>query len=245
MFPSKLSSVQEKLATGQVRQRTRVVLLDELLLFRASLSRLLASQPGLLVAGECGDSEEALQLLRTQPADVVLLDLHCAGESAEAFFLKAREAGYGGRFLILTGAVGARESASAIRAGASGIFLKSDASVRLVQAIRLVAAGAVWIDPSILRLMAGRLFDLDRQSEDGAIVQLSDRERSVLMGVVEGLTNRKIGNRLGLSESAIKGSVQLLFQRAGVRTRSQLVRAALEKQLAGPLNRLAAPQSCG
>jgi two-component system, NarL family, nitrate/nitrite response regulator NarL len=211
--------------------RIHLVLLDELLLFRTSLGQFLASQPGFDVTGDCGDANEAMEILRTSPVDVVLLELHFGGKPAEAFIAAARGAGYGGRFLIVTGAAGARESAAAIKSGASGIFLKSDSTGRLMQAIRLVTAGAVWIDPKVIRQMADRLFDLGLQSEDGHALVLTDRERVVLRGIVEGLGNRKIGLNLGLSESAVKGSVQQLFQRAGVRTRSQLVRAAFEGRL--------------
>ena len=211
--------------------RIHLVLLDELLLFRTSLGQFLAAQPGFDVTGDCGDANEAIEILRTFPVDVVLLELHFGGKPADAFIAAARDAGYGGSFLIVTGAAGARDSAAAIKSGASGIFLKSDASDRLMQAIRLVAAGAVWIDPKVIRLMADRLFDLGAQSEDSHALVLTDRERVVLQGIVEGLSNRRIGLNLGLSESAVKGSVQHLFQRAGVRTRSQLVRAALEGRL--------------
>jgi DNA-binding NarL/FixJ family response regulator len=211
--------------------RIRLVLLDELLLFRTSLGRFLASQSGFDVAGECGNANQAIDILRASAADVVLMEIHFGGKPAGTFIAAARDAGFRGSFLIVTGAAGVRESAAAIKSGASGIFLKSDASDRLMQAIRLVAAGAVWIDPKVIRLMADRLFDLVPQSEDSPALRLTDRERIVLKGIVEGLTNRKIGVNLGLSESAVKASVQHLFHRAGVRTRSQLVRAAFEGHL--------------
>ena len=220
--------------------RIHLVLLDELLLFRTSLSQFLASQPGIDVMGDCGDTNEAIEILRTCTVDVVLLELHFAGKPADAFIATARDAGYGGSFLIVTGTAGARESAAAIKSGASGIFLKSDASDRLMQAIRLVAAGAAWIDPKVIRLMADRLFDLVPQSEDSFAPALTDRERIVLQGIVEGFTNRKIGVNLGVSESAVKACVQHLFQRAGVRTRSQLVRAAFEGHLNPSTRRIAA-----
>lgn len=210
-------------------KRIRLLLVDELLLFRTSLSQFLAAQPGFEVTGECGDAAEALEVLRSGDVDIVLLDFNCGGERAEELITKAKNAGYSGAFLVVTGRAEPREAAGAIKAGASGMFLKSDGSERLIQAIRLIAVGCVWVDPKVIRNMADRLFDLDHLSQVAA-PQLTDRERSVLMGVVEGLTNRKIGRKLGLSESAIKGSVQHLFLRAGVRTRSQLVRAALEGQ---------------
>jgi two-component system, NarL family, nitrate/nitrite response regulator NarL len=214
--------------------RIRLLLLDELLLFRHSLGRYLASQPDFEVAGECGESSEGLQVLRTAAVDVVLMELRFGAGNAEEFIAAARDAGYRGQFLVVTGDMGVREAASSIKSGASGIFLKSDASDRLVQAIRLVAAGAVWIDPKLIRLMADRLYDLTPQAEESGAPVLTDRERRVLVGVVEGLTNRKIGAKLGISESAVKAAIQQLFQRAGVRTRSQLVRAAFEGMLGEP-----------
>jgi DNA-binding NarL/FixJ family response regulator len=118
-----------------------------------------------------------------------------------------------------------------MKAGASGVFLKSEAPDRLVEAIRLVASGAVWVDQKVIHLLANQIVDgpeLDNR-KSGSV--LSDREERVLLGVLGGLTNRKIGDNMGLSESSIKSVVQQLFVRAGVRTRSQLVRMALEGSL--------------
>jgi DNA-binding NarL/FixJ family response regulator len=111
-----------------------------------------------------------------------------------------------------------------LRSGASGIFLDSDSPARLVQAIRLVASGEAWVDQKVLRMLAERFSPMENRWF-GALAQ---REQTVLEGVIDGLSNRKIGDRIGVSESTIKATVQRLFSKAGVRTRSQLVRAALE-----------------
>jgi DNA-binding NarL/FixJ family response regulator len=134
--------------------------------------------------------------------------------------------------LIVAGAADARSSALALKLGASGIFLKSEAPDRLVQAIRLVAKGDVWVDPKVIQLLADQLIDGyppvgDQRVDD----PLENRERKVLMGILGGLTNKKIGDHLGLSESSVKNLVQRLFTKAGVKTRSQLVRVALEGSL--------------
>jgi DNA-binding NarL/FixJ family response regulator len=123
--------------------RIRLVLLDDHCLFRASLARLLASESGFEVVGECGTSAEALEMLNGSPVDVVLLELDLGAEYASALMSAARKAGYQGRFLILAGTTDAERSAVALKFGASGIFLKSEAPERLVQAIRLIAGGAV------------------------------------------------------------------------------------------------------
>jgi len=211
--------------------RIRLVLLDGQALFRASLSRLLASDPGFEVVGEYGDSAEALQTLNDSPVDVVLLDFDRGTEDGDGFMSKARRNGYQGHFLIVAGAADAKSSATAIRLGASGIFLKSEPPDRLVQAIALVANGAVWLDQRIIRLLADQVDRFPRLDDRGSANLLTDREQKVLLGILAGLTNKKIGENLGLSEGSVKTSVQQLFFRTGVRTRSQLVRTALEGSL--------------
>lgn len=212
--------------------RIRLVLLDDQALFRAGLGRLLASDPGLEVVGECGDCAETLEILRASLVDVVLLDFDHATSDGDGFMSAARRNGYQGRFLIVASAADARSSAIAIKLGASGIFLKSEPPHRLVQAITLVANGAVWLDQSTIRLLADqsveRFLQLD---ERGSASRLTDREQRVLLGILAGLSNKRIGENLGLSEGSVKASVQQLFYRSGVRTRSRLVRAVLEGSL--------------
>jgi len=207
------------------------MLLDDQALFRTSLSRLLDSQPGLEVVGECGSAAEALEILRAAAVDVVLLDFAHAVEG-DGFVRRAQRVGYQGRCLIVAEAPDTVSSANAIRLGASGIFLKTDPPDRLIQAITLVANGAAWLDRSVVQFLAeesaGGLARVD--NFNGAKL-LSDRQWRVLLGILGGLTNRKIGENLGLSESTVKASLQELFHRAHVRTRSQLVRAVLEGSL--------------
>ena len=212
--------------------RIRLVLLDDQALFRASLARLLASEPGFELVAECGNSAEALEILSASPVDVVLLDFDRATRYKDGFIPAARRNGYQGLFLIVAAAADARSSAMAIKLGASGIFLKSEPPERLVQAITVVANGAVWLDRSTIRLLADRSVERFLQLDDRTSAsRLTDREQKVLLGILAGLSNKKIGEDLGLSEGSVKTSVQQLFYRSGVRTRSRLVRAALEGSL--------------
>jgi DNA-binding NarL/FixJ family response regulator len=202
----------------------RLVLLDDHGLFRASLSRFLASEPGLEIAGECGTSAEAMEVINGSTVDMVLLDFDLGSERGNEFILTARQAGYRGQFLLIVSAADARSAAIALRLGASGIFLKCEAPERLVHAIRLVAEGELWVDAKVIKMLADQLIDGGQGSTD---VQ-EGRERDVLLGVLGGLTNKKIGANMGLSESSVKNIVQRLFGKAGVKTRSQLVRVAIE-----------------
>jgi DNA-binding NarL/FixJ family response regulator len=213
-------------------RRIRLLLLDSHGLFRACLGRLLASEPDLEVSGECGTCSQALEVLKASPVDVVLLDFDIGTEHANDFITTARQHGYEGRFLIVAESADVRDSAIALKLGASGIFLNSESPASLVQAIRLVGNGGNWVDQRIIRSLVEQLIDYPATNEEQkASGALEDRERTVLLGILEGGTNRRIGDKMGLSESRVKNIVQRLFLKAGVKTRSQLVRLALEGSL--------------
>jgi two-component system, NarL family, nitrate/nitrite response regulator NarL len=209
--------------------RIRVVLVDAPGLYRASLGRYLASEPGFELAGECGTPSEAVQLLADCKPDVVLADLDGCIEPESDLIGATRGAGYSGQFLIVCGDLDAPKAAMALKLGALGIFLKADAPERLVQAIKRVAGGEAWIDQKVIRLLADHVIDRLPLLEDGLRGNfLQDLERDVLLGILEGFSNRQIGDRMRLSESRVKNIVQCLFSKAGVRTRGQLVRVAMD-----------------
>jgi DNA-binding NarL/FixJ family response regulator len=202
----------------------RLLLLDDHVLFRQSLARLLASERGFEVAAECVTTDEALDLLRGTNIDIVLLDFDLGNEYGVRFIDASRRISPDVRILMVTAGMSPGQSATALRLGVAGIFLKHGSPVALIQAIRLVASGAMWVDPNVVQQLAAQA-DAPPSPERP---QLTDREQRVLQGVFEGLANKEIGSRLGVSESAVKSTLQQLFSKARVRTRSQLVRFALE-----------------
>jgi len=203
----------------------RLLLVDDHILFRESLRRLLASEPDFEVVADCGTADEALAVLRKEPVDVILLDFDLGGTFPTRCLGMLHDSGYAGKILMVTAGMTADESAMALRNGASGVFLKSDSPNMLTQAIRLVANGSTWFDRNLLQRMSESRDSAGRPEDDS----LTYRQRQVLEGVFEGLANKEIGMRLGLSESAVKTTLQQLFHKTGVRTRSQLVRIALER----------------
>ena len=209
--------------------RIRLLLVDDHVLFRESLSRLLASETDCEVVADCGSADEALDVLQRELVDIVLLDFDLGHDHGSHFIAAARRAGSAARILMVTAGMTATESATALRLGASGIFLKQGSPSALVDAIRLVAGGAMWVDQHIIQEMAARV---DEQGAPHERPPLTEREQSVLQGVFEGLANKEIGARLGVSESAVKATLQQLFRKTHVRTRSQLVRVALEGSFA-------------
>lgn len=210
------------------KRRVRLFLLANQTLFRASLGRLLAQEPDFEFVGDASTDNGAVEQLRDAAADITLLEVESDVTSAVEFMTRATGSGYLGKFLIVASSLDASNSARAVRLGASGIFLKSDSAERLMHAIRALANGGMWIDPQVIRSMADR-FPMEEQQFDAE--GLSEREQKVLVGILGGLSNRKIGEDLKLSESSVKAVVQQLFEKTGVRTRSQLVRIAISRSL--------------
>ncbi len=117
------------------------------------------------------------------------------------------------------------QTADLIRSGISGIFMKHDSAALLLEGVRDVLAGKVWFDRQLLQeAMSGAG---DRQESKAE--RFTERERQVLSGVFEGLANKEIAVRIGVTESSVKATLQQLFSKTGVRTRSQLVRITLEQ----------------
>jgi two-component system, NarL family, nitrate/nitrite response regulator NarL len=208
------------------RARIRIILLDDHLLFRESLARLLASEQDFELVAECATPVDVLKNAKHSRVDVILVDIGIAKE----FIPWAQKVRYPGKCLVIARQVDATGAAIVLKYGASGIFLASDSPSRLIQAIRLVAGGEAWVEQKVVQLLAQRYPHFEARWP----INLTEREQTVLQCVADGLSNRKIGHQIGVSESSVKATLQHLFKKAGVRTRSQLVRIALEGPLTEP-----------
>jgi len=206
-------------------QRIRLLLVDDHPLFREGLARLLTADPSFEIVGQCSTSTEARQLLSRFGVDIVLLDFDLGDEQGNYFISSARQSGYKGKILIVTAGMTAAESSAALKLGVSGIVLKHSSPGTLTNAIRLAAKGETWVDQKVILQMADGFRRGDPQSRPQT---LTEREDQVLRGVFEGLANKEIAVKIGVSESSVKATLQQLFYKTGVRTRSQLVRIALE-----------------
>jgi DNA-binding NarL/FixJ family response regulator len=207
---------------------TKLLVVDDHILFREGLSRLLAYETDFEVVGHCGTAAEALEVLERTPVDLLLLDFAIGKDHGAQLISTARTSGYSGKILMVTAGMTARESSMALKLGASGIFLKHSSPASLVQAIRLVISGEMWVDQKVSQLIAE---EVQQHEETTAGLSLTGREQQVLQGLFEGLANDEIATRLAVTEGAVKACLQQLFEKTGVRTRSQLVRIALEGSL--------------
>ncbi len=202
----------------------RLLLLDDHILFREGLSRLLDSESDFEMVALCGTQKEAVEVLRSKPVDIVLLDFDLEDDTGTRFISAARAAGYSGKILMVTAGMNTLDSALAWKLGISGIFLKHNAPQTLLEAIRTVARGGTWVDPKAAAHVPDREVSPRKSS-------LTPREQQVLRSVFEGLTNKEIAYQIGVSLSSVKATLQTLFEKTGVRTRGQLVRIAIERSL--------------
>jgi DNA-binding NarL/FixJ family response regulator len=207
------------------KQPVEILLVDDHALFRESVARLLAAEPGFRVVAHCNSVQEALEKLRKTRVDIVLLDFDLGQYDGGDFMRLAAQQGFSGKVLVVTAGVQKEQAADLIRSGISGIFMKHDSAALLIEGVRDVLAGKVWFDRGLLQEAMSGAGDRHESKAE----RFTERERQVLSGVFEGLVNKEIAGRIGVSESSVKATLQQLFSKTGVRTRSQLVRITLEQ----------------
>jgi two-component system, NarL family, nitrate/nitrite response regulator NarL len=208
-----------------VPDATRILLIDDHALFREAIARLLAAQSDLEVIGEGATVGEGLEIVKTRPVDIVLLDINLGFEQGGAFLNLARAEGFSGKVLVVTAGVSKLEASRLLQRGCAGIFLKHERPQLLIEKIRNIVKGTDQLEPDATNIVLSELKNGDRETQR----PLTPRERQVLCGVFSGRTNKEIAHKLGVSESLVKAFVQQLFRKAGVRSRAQLVRAAVER----------------
>jgi DNA-binding NarL/FixJ family response regulator len=207
------------------QREVAILLVDDHALFRESVARLLAAEPGFRVVAHCESVDEGLEALRRMRVDIVLLDYDLGQHDGGEFMFSVNRQGFCGKVLVVTAGVEKDQATQLIRNGISGIFMKHHSASLLIEGIRDVLAGKVWFDRELLQEAVGA----KSARQESTAGQFTDRERQVLSYVFEGFANKEIAQRIGVSESSVKATLQQLFSKTGVRTRSQLVRVVLEQ----------------
>lgn len=224
MFPSLRLTIEERMQPGTPRP-IRVLIVDDHALFRSGVVRLLEPEPLFEVAGVCSTAEEALEVLSRKPVDVVLLDYDLGTHRGSELVVAMKERSIAARTLVVTAGLTPRQAMDLMQQGVAGIFPKSDSPELLTEAILKVHGGDAWLKQDHLQLLVQTITEPPGPED----TSFSARERAVLRGVVEGLANKEIASELRISESSVKAALQQIFNKTGVRTRSQLVRIALDR----------------
>lgn len=211
----------------------RVLLVDDQRLMREGLRTLLELEPGLAVAGEAANGQEALALYAELKPDVVLMDVRMPvldGVEATRRLLARDPAAH---VIILTTFDDDEYVFEGLRAGAQGYLLKDVSIQELADAIRTVVGGGVLIQPSVARKVVAEFARLRPPAPHpgpttGLPEPLSERELEVLRLLADGLTNREIADRLFLAEGTVKNYVTNILGKIGARDRTQAALRARE-----------------
>lgn len=215
----------------------RVVLADDHTLFRAGLRVLLRKVADVEIVGEAADGAEALALVERLAPDVLVIDLDMAGTDGLAATRALAERHSPVRVLVLTMHAEEEHLLALLEAGASGYLTKEAAERELVDAIRVVAGGDVYVRPRVARLLAAHQRDRTHSSAGHARTSyeaLSDRERSVVELTAQGYGGAEIGRQLGISNKTVETYKQRIEEKLGLRHRTEYVRFALEIGLLHP-----------
>ena len=205
--------------------KTRILLVDTQGLERECLALLLAREPDLEVVGHSSSTDEALQIMRQQSIDILLFDYRTPNFEGHLFLRKARQISFSSYILIKVSESNRRSAEHLAQAVLGEIFPATSGISQLLKSIRLARARKPYSELPIVPALLSP--DTNAVSE----TKLTPRETCVLSSVLDGLANKEIGARLGVSEASVKYTIQQLFRKFEVRTRSQLVRKTLETQI--------------
>jgi len=208
-----------------------VLVVDDHAVVRAGLRAFLDLQEGIEVAGEAADGEEALAEADRLRPDVVLMDLVMPRLDGVRALRALRERLPAARVIVLTSFLDDDKLLPALRAGAAGYLLKNAQPQEVARAVRVAHAGEALLDP----VVAARLVEsLATSDEDEPLDRLTPREREVLELIGRGFPNKRIAQRLNLSEKTVKTHVGHVLAKLGVNDRTQAAVFAVRAGLIDP-----------
>jgi DNA-binding NarL/FixJ family response regulator len=212
----------------------RLALADDQALVRAGFRMILESEEGIEVVGEAEDGTAAVALVAQERPDLVLMDIRMPGVDGIEATRRIVASGSPTHVLVLTTFDHDKYVHEALQAGASGFLLKTAPPARLVEAVRVVAAGEALLAPTITRRLIEDYLRRPRPSDQAKLNELTERELEVLRLLADGLSNAEIAGRLVVTDATVKTHVNRILTKLGVRDRVQAVIYAYESGLIQP-----------
>ena len=207
----------------------RVVLVDDHAIVRTGLKAVLADAPEIDVVGEASGGNEAVDLLTQIGADVVVMDLSMSDGDGLTATRAITATGDGTRVLVLTMHAEEAYLEAVLEAGASGYLGKATADRDLVEAVRAVDRGEIFVQPTAARVLAQGARRRDEQATERARYErLTDREREVMRLIAEGYTAPEIGEQLAISPKTVDTYKQRVNDKLGLAHRADYVKLALK-----------------
>ena len=207
---------------------TRVLIADDHAIVREGLKRILAADPAFTVAGEAKDGHEVLAAVRAGGFEVLLLDLSMPGRSGIELIGQVKVERPELRVLVLSMHGEQQYAVRAIRAGAAGYLTKDAAPTQLVEALRKIAAGGLFITPAVAEALA---IGLQTPGEELPHKRLSDREHEVFLLLAAGQSVTAIAERLHLSVKTVSTHKTHIHEKLGLGSLAELVRYAVTHRL--------------
>ncbi len=205
-----------------------IVLADDHPVVRRGLAQFFADVEDLAVVAECADGECALAAVREHRPEVLVVDLRMPVIGGMEVLQRLRNEAYSPAVILLAGNISDDEVVGAMRLGAKGVVLKEMAPTLLVQCIRKVAAGGIWLEKEAIGRALGKLL---QSSDSRARIALTPREIDIVRMVAQGIGNREAAERLFISEGTVKTHLHTIYEKLGVRGRVQLATYARENGL--------------
>jgi two-component system, NarL family, response regulator NreC len=199
-------------------------------MLREGLAVLIDAQPDMCVVAQASDGQEASALCLMHSPDVVVIDVSMPGSKGGELAEYVRDYCPKARVLALTRHSAPGYVQQMMRAGARGYVLKRSAADGLIQAIRTVASGGSYVDPTLAGALMSRSYGMAEVTPGKPSVHapLSEREEEVLRLIAWGLSNKEIAHRLALSVKTIESYKATALQKLGIRTRADILRHAME-----------------
>lgn len=212
----------------------RILLVDDHALMRAGVRMVLQAEPDMQVVGEASSGDEGVRLAVDLRPDVVLMDLSMPGTGGLEATRRIAAENTGARVLVLTMHAEDEYLVPVLEAGGSGYVTKHSADTDLVDAVRVVARGDVFLYPSAATVLTRSLRRPPGEpGETDPLALLSPREREVLALTAGGYSSTEIGAQLNLSHKTVETYRQRLMDKLNLHHRSELVRFALARGLLG------------
>ena len=208
-----------------------VFLADDHQMFRQGLRTLLESTPDIKVIGEASDGQECLQEILCLCPDVVVLDIAMPGLSGIEVAKRISRKNRGTRILILTMHSDSYYAVEELKANALGFLLKEESYTMLIDAIRSVSKGEMFLSPNLETPVLREFVGLARQAESSSGNILTDREREILQLVAEGMTNQEIGTKLCISTSTVDTHRKNIMSKLNIHSVAGLVKYAIRHKI--------------
>lgn len=210
------------------KKKSRILLVDDYAIVRDGLTQLLQGEPDLTVCGEAASAEQALDVAAQARPDLAIVDISLGGANGIELIKNLKTLQPDLRILVLSMHDESHFAERALRAGASGYVMKREARDRIMEAIRTVCAGDMYVSERLQKSMLHQYLHGDAGAKSSPISRLSDRELEVLTLLGRGSSSKEIAERLHLSQKTVDSHRTHLKEKLNLAGATELVRFAFE-----------------